>query len=58
LLGNQQRQGERRQAIRRRSHERRHLHIDGTIAGDEIKVTVKSDNSNFPGGELTLKRSK
>ena len=31
---------------------------EGTIAGDEIKVTVKSDNSDFPAGELTLKRSK
>ena len=31
---------------------------EGTIAGDEIKVTVKSDNSEFPGGELTLNRSK
>ena len=31
---------------------------EGTIAGDEIKVTVKSDNSNIPGGELTLTRSK
>jgi len=31
---------------------------EGTIAGDEIKVTVKSDNPNFPDGEMTLKRSK
>jgi hypothetical protein len=31
---------------------------DGTIAGDEIKATVKSDNPNFPAAEMTLKRSK
>ena len=31
---------------------------EGTIAGDEIRVTVKSDNSDFPAGELTLKRSR
>ncbi len=24
---------------------------EGTIAGDEIKVTVKSDNSNFPAAD-------
>ncbi|HUD22639.1 MAG TPA: hypothetical protein VMQ60_07320 [Acidobacteriaceae bacterium] len=33
---------------------------EGTIsaAGDEIKLTSKSDQGNFPGGEMTLKRSK
>jgi len=31
---------------------------EGTINGDEIKLTTKSDNADFPGGELTLKRSK
>lgn len=33
---------------------------EGTInaAGDEIKLTSKSDQGDFPGGEMTLKRSK
>jgi len=31
---------------------------DGVINGDEIKMTTKSDDPNFPGGELTLKRGK
>lgn len=33
---------------------------EGTInaAGDEIKLTSKSDNGQFPGGEMTLKRAK
>ncbi len=31
---------------------------EGTIAGDEIKLTVKADDPNFPGGEMTLKRAK
>jgi hypothetical protein len=33
---------------------------DGTVnaAGDEIKLTSKSDQGDFPGGEMTLKRSK
>jgi hypothetical protein len=33
---------------------------EGTInaAGDEIKLTSKSDQGGFPGGEMTLKRSK
>jgi hypothetical protein len=29
----------------------------GTITGDEIKMTTKSDSGDFPGGQLTLKRS-
>jgi len=31
---------------------------EGVINGDEIKLTSKSDQGNFPGGEMTLKRSK
>lgn len=31
---------------------------DGTVSGDEIKMTTKSDNGDFPGGEMTLRRSK
>jgi hypothetical protein len=33
---------------------------EGTVnaAGDEIKLTSKSDQGNFPGGEMTLKRAK
>lgn len=33
---------------------------EGTInaAGDEIKLTTKSDQGDFPGGEMTLKRAK
>jgi hypothetical protein len=33
---------------------------EGTInaAGDEIKLTTKSEGGNFPGGEMTLKRAK
>jgi hypothetical protein len=31
---------------------------EGTITGDEIPVTVKPDNPNFPEGAFTLKRSK
>jgi hypothetical protein len=30
----------------------------GTISGDEIKLTTKSDQPDFPGSDLTLKRSK
>jgi hypothetical protein len=30
----------------------------GTIAKDEIKLTTKADQGDFPGGDLTLKRSK
>ncbi len=31
---------------------------DGTINGDEIKLNSKSDNGDFPGGTMTLKREK
>ena len=33
---------------------------EGTVnaAGDEIKLTSKSDQGDFPGGEMTLNRSK
>jgi hypothetical protein len=33
---------------------------EGTVnsAGDEIKLASKSDQGNFPGGEMTLKRVK
>ena len=31
---------------------------DGNNAGDTIKLTSKSDNGQFPGGEMTLKRAK
>jgi hypothetical protein len=31
---------------------------DGNSAGDTIKLTSKSDQGDFPGGELTLKRAK
>jgi hypothetical protein len=31
---------------------------DGTIAGDEIKLTTKTDQGDFPGGELVLTKSK
>jgi hypothetical protein len=34
------------------------IHHEGNINGDEIKLTSKSDDGNFPGGEMTLKRSK
>jgi hypothetical protein len=30
----------------------------GTIDGDTIKMTTKSDSADFPGGSMTLKRSK
>ncbi len=30
---------------------------EGTIAGDEIKLTSKSDQGDFTGGGITLKRS-
>jgi hypothetical protein len=29
----------------------------GTITGDEIKMTTKADQADFPGGQLTLKRA-
>jgi opacity protein-like surface antigen len=33
---------------------------EGTLnaTGDEIKLTTKSDNGQFPGGEMTLTRAK
>ena len=31
---------------------------EGTVTGDEIKLTSKSDNPDFPAHDLTLKRSK
>jgi hypothetical protein len=29
----------------------------GTVSGEEIKLTTKSNNGDFPGGEMTLKRT-
>jgi len=34
------------------------IHHDCTVNGDEIKMSTKSDNADFPGMELTLKRAK
>ncbi len=34
------------------------IHHSGVVNGDEIKLTTKSDDANFPGGEMTLKRAK
>ncbi|MEP6717121.1 MAG: hypothetical protein ABJC09_16240 [Terriglobia bacterium] len=31
---------------------------EGTVAGDEMKLTSKADQGDFPGGEMTLKRAK
>jgi hypothetical protein len=31
---------------------------DGNSAGDTIKMTSKSDQQDFPAGEMTLKRAK
>lgn len=31
---------------------------EGIISGDEIKVTSKSDQGDFPGGQMVLKRAK
>ena len=31
---------------------------DGVINGDQIKLTTKSSDPNFPGGDLTLARAK
>jgi hypothetical protein len=31
---------------------------DGTVSGDEMKISAKSDDGNFPGMDMTLKRSK
>ena len=30
---------------------------EGTVTGDQIKLTSKSDQGDFPGGEILLKRS-
>ena len=30
---------------------------EGTVKGDQITLTSKSDQGNFPGGEITLKRA-
>jgi hypothetical protein len=32
--------------------------LDGTIEGDEMTLTMKSDDPNFPVHDVTLKRSK
>jgi hypothetical protein len=32
------------------------IHHAGTVNGDEIKLTSKSDDGSFPAGEMTLKR--
>jgi hypothetical protein len=29
---------------------------EGTVTGDEMKLATKSDDPNFPGAEMTLKR--
>jgi len=34
------------------------IHHDCTVDGEEIKMTTKSDNADFPGMQLTLKRAK
>ena len=34
------------------------INHDGVISGDEIKLKTKPDQGDFPGGEMTLKRSK
>ena len=31
---------------------------DGVISGDQIKLTTKTSDPNFPGGDLTLTRAK
>lgn len=31
---------------------------EGILSGDEIKLTSKTDQGDFPGGEMTLKRTK
>lgn len=31
---------------------------DGVVSGDTIKLTTKTDNADFPGGEMTLARAK
>ena len=34
------------------------IHHDCTVDGDTIKMSTKSDSGDFPGMEMTLKRSK
>lgn len=34
------------------------INHDGVIKGDEIALKTKSEQGDFPGGEMTLKRSK
>lgn len=34
------------------------IHHEGVVTGDTIKLTTKSDNEGFPGGEMTLTRAK
>jgi len=34
------------------------IHHEGVVTGDTIKLTTKSDNADFPGGEMTLTRAK
>jgi hypothetical protein len=34
------------------------IHHDCTVNGDTIKMTTKSDNPDFPGMEMTLRRVK
>ena len=31
---------------------------DGTVNGEEMKLSAKSDDGNFPGMDMTLKKSK
>jgi hypothetical protein len=31
---------------------------EGTLSGDTIKLTTKTDQGDFPGGEMTLTRNK
>jgi len=34
------------------------IKYEGVIGGDEIKLTMKADQGDFPGGELKLTRAK
>lgn len=34
------------------------IHHEGTVSGDTIKLTTKTDSGDFPGGDLTLTRDK
>jgi hypothetical protein len=31
---------------------------EGTISGEEIKMTMKSEGGDFPGGSFTIKKTK